>query len=189
MTDMDRYHTDYEADTWVVSVWNGAGVALTFETAEGCEEFLEMYEKMRVAHSFPWVHSKPAVRGELVLGMLREGLYPWAVGVLPGGGIGQIKPIPLHRIAMQQVTARYKTGQPRLLEVWAASEYHALIYAEGMLGMQHGGGDLVAEVDFENTEVLVAVEERQHADQVKRATAPVLPEILGFGKVADIKKL
>ena len=189
MTDLDRFHTDHEADAWAISVWNGAGVVITCESAEQCEELLELYEPMRLAHNFPWVHSKPAVQGTQVIGLLQNGLYPWQVSVLPEGGLGTVKPVPLHRISLQLVVARYLTGQPRLLEVWAGSQLHAEIYAMDMLKMHHTVLDPAENVDFENEAVQEAVERRQEDEKVKRSTPPVLQEIPGFGKIADITKL
>lgn len=189
MTDLDRFHTDHQADAWAISVWNGAGIVIACDSAEQCEELLELYEPMRLAHSFPWVHTKPAVRGSQVIGLLQEGLYPWHVPILPEGGIGTVKAVPLHRIQLQLVVARYTTGKPRLLEVWAGSVLHAEIYAMDMLKMHTAMGDVASEVDFENTEVIEAVKRRQEESRIQRSTPPVLPEIPGFGKIADITKL
>lgn len=189
MTDLDRFHTDHQADAWAISVWNGAGVVINCDSAEQCEELLTLYEPMRLAHSFPWVHTKPAVQGSQVIGLLKEGLYPWHVSILPEGGLGVVKAVPLHRISMQLVVARYITGKPRLLEVWAGSVLHAEIYAMDMMQYHTTLAGVENEVDFENTEVTESVERRQEAEKEKRSTPPVLPEIPGFGKIADITKL
>jgi|SRR5215204_1000390 len=189
---LGEYHSDYEPEMWVVAAWNGSGTAMVFSSRDAFEKMMTDYEDFRVAYSLPWLHGKEAVNGDHVLLMYELGLRPWKVALGPEGGVLSVSALPLHHIKLELVLARYKSGTPRLLEVWAESQEYAAFYTYDMLMWQGQElPDISQDVQFNMEDHNATAEHTaQHETEAPvpaPRTAPVV--IPGFGSVVDLGSL
>jgi hypothetical protein len=185
---IEDLHTNYQPDYYVVTVWNGTGSALVFESLESYQRMVDEYEAFRTAYSLPWVHGRPAVNGEHVLALYDMNLRPWSVSVTRKG-VGLVKPRPLHHVTLELVASRYEDGTPRVLEIWAENEFAAKSYALDMMQWRILPEDSIQrDVNFYDEKEVVEEQKPAPASPPKSKAAPP-PNIPGFGPVLNLNEL